>query len=154
MTSQERQNDEHFVDRESKNGISAGSELILKPPSEAAYVKSTVTFKELEIRPMSEGKIFVQKDHSFVPVSQDIFFLSSTQNLLEVNPVSSSPETVASEYQKRFVPIATICHGLLAGISLWQSIMVSLQWSSCIKSLWIYYVCRFPGKLLKWLQKL
>jgi hypothetical protein len=123
---QERQKeDQPLVIKVPRNGISSGSELILKPPSEeAAHVKSTVTFKELEIRPISEGKIFVQKDHSFVPVSQDIFFLSSTQNLLDVNPVSSSPETVASDYQKRFVPIATICHGLLAGISLWQSIMV------------------------------
>jgi Transmembrane protein 237 len=134
VPSQERQKEEPFLNKEPKNGIGAGSELILKPPTddEAQHVKSTVTFKELEIRPISEGKIFVQKDHSFVPVSQDIFFLSSTQNLLDVNPVSSSPETVASDYQKRFVPIATICHGLLAGISLWQSIMVFCQYSRFI----------------------
>jgi Transmembrane protein 237 len=127
VTSQERLKEQEPGNKEPKNGISAGSELILKPPSEAQVKSTLVTFKELEIRPMSEGKIFVQKDHSFVPVSQDIFFLSSTQNLLEVNPVSSSPESVASDYQKRFVPIATICHGLLAGISLWQSIMVIFQ---------------------------
>lgn len=128
VTSQERLKLEPLVIKEQKNGGSEGSELILKPPSDAeTHIKSTVTFKEIEIRPISEGKIFVQKDHSFVPVSQDIFFLSSTQNLLEINPVSSSPESVASDYQKRFVPIATICHGLLAGISLWQSIMVIIN---------------------------
>jgi len=100
------------------------SDLILKPSSLLSPV--TVTFKEAEIRPISEGKIFVQREHDFIPVSQDIFFLSSTQNLLESNPISSSPESVALEYQKRFVPFATFCHGLLAGMALWQSIMVCI----------------------------
>ncbi|XP_059482705.1 transmembrane protein 237-like [Neocloeon triangulifer] len=107
------------VEQESTENL---TEVVLTP---ALLAQTTVTFKELEVRPICEGKIYVQRDHNFIPVSQDVFFLSSTQNLLDqTNTVLYSAETIAVEYQKRFIPFASFCHGLLAGMAFWHMIMV------------------------------
>ncbi|CAB3379187.1 Hypothetical predicted protein [Cloeon dipterum] len=100
---------------------------------EQEETQPSVTFRELpEVRPICEGKIYVQREHSFVPVNQNSFFEKSASATLPNEVAAFSPETVASELQRRCLPVATFCHGLLAGLALWHAITVDA--SPCDKS--------------------
>ncbi|KAF4522391.1 hypothetical protein B566_EDAN012974 [Ephemera danica] len=82
-----------------------------------------------EISLISDGRVFVQHGRSFTVTPRDKAFVR-TSSLRENSSSQQSSTTALSmaiAYQKKFLPLSAMCHGLLAGIVIWQCITVFRQ---------------------------
>lgn len=98
-----------------------------QPPQKPPRSISRYSDKGSEISLISDGKVYVQHGRSFTATTREKAFVTRPTSRREISPLrptSTTALSMAIGYQKMFLPLSITCHGLLAGIAVWQCITV------------------------------